>query len=201
MKSRGFTLIEIMVAIVLFGILSILAYQALGQTISNADLLGQRMDRLQSIQRTMQMFGRDVVQAVPRPVRDPVGGSYIPSMRADLSRDFPFEVTRGGWPNPAGLPRGTLQRVAYRIEERQLVRYNWLVIDATLANEPVATVLLDDIDEFVIRFRPHNGDWVDQWPPPNTGGPLAWRQRPQVIEVALLLPDEGEIRRFFEVTL
>lgn len=198
-KLRGFTLIEVLVALGIFGIMSVLSYQALGQSLSNAALLTDRMERLQSIQRSMNMLGRDLMQVVPRPVRDILGDGQIPAIRTTLGTEFALEITRGGWPNPAGLPRGTLQRVAWRIEDGELLRYHWTVLDPTLANDPVITQMLDDVDSLLFRYRTHGGEWTEQWPPSGSQG--AARLRPQIVEVVLTLPDEGEIRRFFEVAL
>ena len=197
--TRGFTLIEVLVSLAIFGIMSALAYQALGQTLSNTELLHERVDRIHAIQRTMSLLGRDLIQASPRPIRDPLGDGFLPSLRTSLNTDFALEVTRGGWSNPAGLPRGTLQRAAYRLEEGELLRYHWNVLDPTIANEPIVTELLTDVDSLLFRYRTHNGDWSEQWPPQGAQGSAAWRIRPQIVEVVLTLPDEGEIRRFFEV--
>lgn len=197
--THGFTLVEVLVALAIFGIMTTLAYQALGQSLSNADLLTERMDRIRGIQRSMSMLGRDLVQASPRPIRDPIGDGYIPSIRTSLNTEFAIEVTRGGWPNPVGLPRGTLQRVAWRIEEGELLRYHWTVLDPTLSNEPVITQMMEDVDQILFRYREHGGDWAEQWPPIGVEGSVAERIRPQVVEVILTLEDEGEIRRFFEV--
>jgi len=197
--AKGFTLIEVLVALAIFGIMSALAYQALGQTLSNTELLHERVDRIHAIQRTMSLLGRDLIQASPRPVRDPLGDGFLPSLRTSLSTEFALEITRGGWPNPAGLPRSTLQRAAYRLEEGELLRYHWNVLDPTIANEPIVTELLTDVDSLLFRYRTHNGDWSEQWPPQGAQGSAAWRIRPQIVEVVLTLPDEGEIRRFFEV--
>jgi general secretion pathway protein J len=202
MKPRfvqGFTLIEVLVALAIFGIMTTMAYQALGQSLSNADLLTARMDRIQAIQRTMSLVGRDLMQAAPRPVRDLLGDGHIPSMRTSLNTEFALEVTRGGWPNPAGLPRGTLQRVAWRIEDDELLRYHWTVLDPTLANEPVITQMIEDVESILFRYRTAGGEWTEQWPPLGAQGVVAQRIRPQVVEVVLTLTDEGELRRFFEV--
>ena len=200
-RESGFTLIEVLVALAIFGVVSVLAYQALVQTFDNVQYLDERMARIQSVQRTMRIFGQDFVQSTPRPVRDPFDNTYRPSLLSDPLLDFPLQLTRGGWSNPAGLARGTLQRVAYRIEEDSLVRYHWFVLDPTLANEPVSTVMLENVESIEFRYRAPGGDWIDQWPPRSVSGPSAWRIRPQVVEVTLILPDEGEIRRFFEVAL
>lgn len=198
-RTRGFMLIEVLVALAVFGVMTVLAYQALGQSLSNAEMLTERMDRIQAIQRTMGLLGRDLTQAAPRPVRDLLGDGFLPSMRTSLNEEFALELTRGGWPNPAGLPRGTLQRVAWRIEDGELLRYHWMVLDPTLSDEPVITQLIDDVDSILFRYRSHSGEWTELWPPDESRGAVAARIRPQVVEVVLTLPDEGEIRRFFEV--
>jgi general secretion pathway protein J len=195
----GFTLIEVLVALAIFAIMSALAYQALGQTLSNTELLHERVDRVQAIQRSMNMLGRDLMQSSPRPVRDLLGDGFLPSMRSSLTSEFALEVTRGGWSNPAGLPRSNLQRAAYRLEDGELLRYHWNVLDPTPANEAIVTELLTDVDSLLFRFRTHSGEWSEQWPPPGVQGSAGQRVRPQVVEVVLTLPDEGEIRRFFEV--
>lgn len=195
----GFTLIEVLVALAIFGIVSILAYQALGQSLSNAELLNDRMARLRAVQQTMRLLGSDLTQLAPRPVRDPLDGTPSPALRTAPGTEFALELTRGGWPNPAGLPRGTLQRANYRIEDGELIRLHWNVLDPTLNSEPIATVLLDDVDSLYFNYLPPGGDWTNQWPPLGVSGPVALRLRPQVVEVVLTLVDEGEIRRFFEV--
>ena len=198
-RSSGFTLIEVLVALAVFGIMSILAYQSLGQSFDNSELLAERMNRVQAIQRSMSLLGRDLVQTSPRPVRDAIGDGLIPSIRTNLGTEFALEVTRGGWPNPGGLPRSTLQRVAWRIEDGELLRYHWNVLDPSFANDPIVTQLLDNVDSIVFRYRTHGGEWTEQWPPLGVQAGNSMRLRPQVVEVILTLPDEGEIRRFFEV--
>lgn len=199
MRNRGFTLIEILVAVAIFGVVSVLAYQAIGQTLMNAELLSARMERLRAVQQTMRLIGRDLVQAAPRPVRDPIDGPPLPAMRTNVASAFVLEVTRGGWPNPIGLPRGTLQRVAWRVEDGDLIRLHWPVLDTTVGVDPIGTLVLDDVERIELRYRLPNGEWSEQWPPLGVSGAGMLRMRPQIVEVVLTLPIEGEIRRFFEV--
>lgn len=200
-RSGGFTLIEIMVAVAIFAVMSMLAWGALGRSLGNAEMLTERMDRLQAIQRTMQMLASELTQAAPRPVRNELGDAYLPAVMSSLGDDFALQVTHGGWRNPAGLPRSTLQRTAYRIEEDQLVRYHWTVLDRTYANEPIQTILLDEVEGLLFRFYDDNGEASEVWPPQGATGAAALRVRPRAIEVILVLPDEGEITRLLEVAL
>jgi general secretion pathway protein J len=197
--SRGFTLIEILVAVVLFAVLSYLAYLTLDRTLANAESLTASMDRLQAVQRTVRSLSDDLMLAAPRPVRLELGDTLGPAVQTNLTANFALEITHGGWSNPAGLPRGTLQRAAYRIEDGQLLRYYWTVLDRTFNNEPLVTVLLDGVDSLVFRYLQANGEWSDVWPPQGAAGAIALRARPRAVEFALTLEDEGEIRRLVEV--
>jgi general secretion pathway protein J len=196
---NGFTLIEVLVALAVFGVLSVMAYMALGQTLSNADMLGERMERLEAIQRAIRYLDSDLMQAAPRPVRGLLGDGYEPAIRSSFASEYALEVTHGGWTNPAGLPRGTLQRSAYRIEDGELIRYHWRVLDRTINNEPIETVLLDGVESIVFRYLSSDGEGTEQWPPANVPGPGGFRLRPRGVEIVLTLTDEGEIRRLVEV--
>jgi len=198
-KVRAFTLIEVLVSLAIFSILATLAYGALSQTLSSAELLNARMDRLQAIQRTMRLLGEDLQQLSPRPIRDELGDGIGPALDTDFQSGFALELTHGGWSNPIVLPRGTLQRSAYRIEEDELIRYHWMVLDRTLANEPVSVALLDGVESILFRFLQADGEWTEQWPPSNRPGALGSRLRPRAVEIILTLADEGEISRLIEV--
>lgn len=198
-KRSGFTLIEVLVALAIFGIMTVIAYSILGRTLAEAEMLGESMDRLKAIQRTIRLLDSDLMQAAPRPVRDILGDGYQPAVRTSLASEFALEVTHGGWSNPAGLPRGTLQRSAYRIEDGELLRYHWRVLDPTANNQPITTVLLDDVDSIVFRYVLNDGEISEQWPPVNAPGPSGFRLRPRAVEIVLTLADEGEIRRLVEI--
>ena len=198
-SNKGFTLIEVMVALAVFGVLSLLAYMSLGQTLANADMLTQRMDRLQSIQRTMSYLSSELLQAVPRSVRVELGDAPVPALQSSFGSDFALQLTHGGWPNPAGVPRSTLQRTAYRIEDGELIRYHWNVLDRTVNNTPLATVMLEEVESLTFRFLQINDEWTEQWPPlAAQGGSNAGL--PRAVEVVLVLTDEGEITRVIEVS-
>jgi general secretion pathway protein J len=197
-RSYGFTLVEVLVAMAIFGLMSVLAQQALSASMRNAEILESRMDRLQAIQQTMRLLGRDVVQAAPRPVRDSLNGNLRPAFLVNPGGEFALELTHAGWSNPAGIKRGVLQRSAYRIEDGVLIRAYWNVLDATLNNEPVVTELLDEVESIEFRFYLGNGQWEDQWPA-RGGGASALFDRPRMVQVLLTLTDEGELVRYFEV--
>lgn len=198
-RASGFTLIEVLVALAIFAVLSTLAYAVLGQTLDSVEFLNDRMDRLQAIQRTVRLLSDDLQQLSPRPIRDELGDGIGPALDTDVQSGFAIELTHGGWSNPIALPRGTLQRSAYRIEDDALLRYHWNVLDRTLANEPVSVTLVDGVESILFRFMQADGEWTEQWPPANRPGLLGSRQRPRAVEFVLTLRAEGEIRRLLEI--
>jgi len=198
-RQYGFTLMEVLVAMAVFGVLSALAYMTLGQTLSNSVMLTARMDRLQAIQRTMSYLSTDLVQAAPRAIRADLGQAQ-PALLSDFAAEFALQLTHNGWPNSAGVPRSTQQRSAYRIEEDELIRYHWNVLDRTVNNLPVATVLLDDIESLTFRFLQQDGEWVEQWPPGVIQSSSDTNLLPRAVTIVLVLPDEGELTRVVEVS-
>lgn len=198
-RARGFTLIEILVAMAVFAIMSALAYGTLGQTLTGAEVLSARMDRLQAIQRTMRVIQQDFMQLAPRPIRNDLGDGFSPALSTDFQTGFAVELTRGGWSNPMVMPRGTLQRAAYRLEDDKLVRYHWNVLDRTFSNAVIDVTLLDDVESVVFRFMQDNGEWTEQWPAAERAGQLGLRLRPRAVQVVLTLVDEGELTRIIEI--
>lgn len=198
-RSGGFTLIEVLVAMAIFGVLTVLAFMSLGQTLANAEMLTERMDRLQAIQRTMRYLSNDLAAASPRPVRDELGDAYLPALMVSAANDFALAVTHGGWTNPAGLPRSTLQRTIYVLDEDKLFRVYYSVLDATYSNKAISTEILDGVERLEFRLVRDNGESTNQWPPLGVLGPAAEQLRPRAVEIILTLEGEGEIRRIIEV--
>ena len=97
------------------------------------------------------------------------------------------------------LPRGTQQRAAYRLEDDELVRYHWNVLDYTLSNEIIGVTLLDGVESVAFLFMQANGEWTEAWPPPGREGGAGLRLRPRAVQVVMTLYDEGEISRVVEV--
>jgi general secretion pathway protein J len=113
-----------------------------------------------------------------------------------------LSFTRGGWTNPAGLPRSELQRVSYVLENGALIREYQVELDATPNDPMVRKLLIDHVKNLSVRFMDGGGNWRSDWPP-NTlgGGPTneSLRVRPVAVEVSLELEDWGVLVRHIEV--
>ena len=200
-RHRGFTLIELMIAVAIFSLMTVFAYAGVNQIINTRILAAESLDRLASVQFALRLLALDIEQIHPRPVREEFGDNLVPTVIADLRRFNQLELTRAGWRNPLGTPRPSLQRVAYRLEDGELIRSHWTVLDRLQINVPVEFTLLEDVDSFELQFMKEDGGWISSWPDPDLPVQLQLGARPRAVEVIIRFedPDMGELRRVLEV--
>jgi general secretion pathway protein J len=201
LRARGFTLLEVLVAVVIFGIISVLAYGGFNQLSQQSGIIETSATRTRAIQSTVQRMAEDFAMLEPRPVREPLGETLEPALRAGGTRtDTLLDLTRSGWTNPAGLTRSTLLRVTSRVVDDKLERAYWNALDRTMTTEPTTAVMIDKVKTASFRFMDQNQTWHEQWPPLGYSGGDAARLRPIAVEITLDLEDWGKLVRLVEVS-
>jgi general secretion pathway protein J len=191
-KARGFTLLELLVAVAILALVAVGSYRLLFDTIATRDQGIAHEKGLRDLQRAGMILQRDLLQAAMRPIRDEFG-DVQPALV--LAGEKGLEFTRRGWRNPLQQSRSELVRVRYRVVNGQLVREHWTVLDRARTSAPVQTVLLDDIRDFRVQAYA-GGNWTQTWPL------LSQSQRdprtqplPEAVEVRFTREPLGEIRR------
>ncbi|VAW62563.1 hypothetical protein MNBD_GAMMA11-806 [hydrothermal vent metagenome] len=205
-KNSGFTLIEVMIAMAIFAIVSSLAYSGLQSVMNSKIKTEAALERLQELQMTMLMLSSDFQQLSDRDGHDALGGRLLKLTTRDPGLVVDF--TRGGWRNPANQPRSTLQRVAYRVEEDRLIRVHWAYVDRADDDIRIERTLISNIDSLELRFLNNRGQWINDWPnpngqraPTNPDGSVPTPESPRAVEITLKMSDWGEIKRLIRVSL
>ena len=189
-SDKGFTLLEVLVAMSIFAFIGLGANQMLRTMIDTREITSANNKLMNSMVRAFSIMERDFSQIVPRGVRDEYG-EPLESMQVGTG-DYLVELTRTGWNNPAKRTRSNLQRVAYEIEEGVLVRHFWLVLDRAEDSEPITQELLEGVEDLRINLLDEEGEGTDAWPETESQQSL-----PTAVEVILQSKGFGEVRRVF----
>jgi len=197
-RSTGFTLIEILVALVVLAIMSVAAYGGLHALMKAREATRDSQQHFQKLQMAMVIMTRDLEQAVARPIRH-ASGDLAPAMLGG-DKDVPeLAFTRAGRPNPLQKPRSSLERVAYGVDGDKLVRFFYSVLDRTVEETPKRQVLLPGVKTMHLRFLDQFGKWHAHWPPINVEAAQYERRDPVAVEVTLQTTRWGKIRRLVEI--
>jgi general secretion pathway protein J len=196
-QSRGFTLLELLIAITIFAILATFVYSGLKIILDTEHQTSLYSQRIANLQLGLNLIQRDIEQLVNRPIRDQYGDQQ-PALESGGISGILFELTRDGFANPMQLSRSNLQRVGYVYEENTLYRLSWPALDRPRESEPHRKKLIGDITSLELVFYDSALQKKREWPPRTTGGnDEDPRILPAAIELKMELEDWGTIRRLF----
>ena len=197
-EQRGFTLLELVAALAIFALMSVMAYGGLNALLTASEGLDESYSRLQDWQRAVHRMRLDLEQVRDRPVRDQFGDPLPAFYAPEPGR---IEFTHGGRRNPLLQPRSTLERVAYFLDtDGALVRLSWLNLDRGQSDEPRRVTLLEGIETLEWRYLQDNDEWSEDWPPLSfSGEPGTDVPRPRAVEARINSRRLGELRFLFFV--
>ena len=195
-RHCGFTLLELLVAMAIFALLSVMSYAGLSTVLNANQILESNMQRLSEVQRSVTLLSRDIRQTINRAIRDTYGDIKQPLIGATAfdSLGTPvIELTRTGYANPLGTKRSFMQRVAYHVEEETLYRDSWRVLYQAQDSEADTLAMCYEVKSLTLRYLDQENTWHEQWPPsdPEFQGAAL----PKAVEVSLELTDWGKVVR------
>lgn len=184
-KQCGVTLLELLVVIAVFSIMSAAAYSSLQSSLKAEENFGEAMTELEAVQMSLTLFERDVMQLSPREVRGAYGDAQ-PALVLSNGRELIF--TRDGNFSSLRLDRTELARVDWSLQDNRLIRSHWRRLDSTPGDRPLSASLLNNVRNLQIRVLDQENSWHLDWP-------LARGGKLRALEITLELEDWGEIRR------
>ena len=185
MKANGFTLVELLIALFIFGMLSAAGVTLLTFSVRAQGAAAEHLEAVGALRRTGALLASDLAQAIPRPTRDKAGVLH-PAFRGDQS----FSFVRGSWENFTGAPRPSLQKVEYSLVDGRLQRSRFPYLDGADAMPPAT--LLEGVQGFAVRYRAKDGAWRERWDPEDPS------ELPMAIEIDIAL-DGRTLRQLFIV--
>ena len=189
--DRGFTLIELMIALLIFGLLASAGVMLLSGSVSAQGAVKQRLEDMALVQRASAAISADLAQAVPRISRNDEGLS-VPAFWGQRAPEQPLvRFVRTGWSNLDNAPRSTLQKVEYWIKDGRLERVTYPMLDGGVSNPPAT--LFNDVTILHLRYRDEKGIWRDDWQP---AGP---DQLPRAVEMRITHASQPPLTMLFLV--
>lgn len=188
--QRGFTLIEILIALAILAIVSVIAVTGLESVLQTRTRINQQSAALAQLQLAVLLIERDIAQTVNRSILDEQGHTQ-PSLIGD---EHTLEFTHGGYANPLGTEaRSTLQRVQYQFQQHQLWRIAWPVLDRVMNDSTNKRLLLNNISELHWFYYDAHQHRYTTWPPPAQKTTLL----PRAIELIFNYQPLGQLHRLF----
>ena len=195
-RPRGFTLVELLVALAIFALLSGFAYRALSAMLDARERLRDDARKWRDVAVFVSRMERDLSSIVPRLAKGPSGTllSPVSSSLATQNEGEGLAITRSGSPlmeNALAAP----QRVGYRLREGRVERLAWAALDAAPREEPTAVPILGDVRSLSFRFLdPKTGEWRLAWAPPGSSQPV-----PAAVEATVELASGERIVRLIDL--
>ncbi len=202
-KSRtqsGMTLLEVLVALVIFTIIAAAGYSGLQQGIGVQNQLQQEQLFWRKLDAVVMLLEQDleqVKQISPRvPLWDNVAFKGYGNHTEEAFGEF-IKFTRGGHQSFLVSNASPFQRMAYRLQDGTLYRVTWPGLNLPEHETGSEAVLIENVEGIQLRYLAENRRWVDNWP-------LRFTQEdslsvPAAMEMTMTLSNNLSIKRVFYV--
>lgn len=158
-NKKGFTLVELLVAIAIFSVLSALGWKVFDYLIKVKDRNAEHEINLGQLQEAYQQILRDTVQVVP--LNANINGDIQPALVLQNGR-FNFSKTGVTDPLQQGISPDERVEYQYRADEKKLYRLKYRNLNSTGRDQRESSVLLNDVDQFEIVVL--NPNELNAWP-------------------------------------
>ncbi len=220
---KGFTLIEMLIALAIGAGIATMSYRALEGTIKADNKISAVTQQVNEVDRVWQYISKDLLYAVDRTWRD-TGGTEKSALvgvfgdrlsQSDVvianEDDYLLQFIRGNRENLLNQKRSDLYLVGYRLtqdegsDEKILWRDHWSPVDGSGEPKMQQRRLLSGIRDLQFSYLPkkfnslESSAWLTGWPNSRTGG--ATKELPAAVRVTVESASMGKIVRIFNLSV
>jgi general secretion pathway protein J len=196
-NQKGFTLVELLVAIGITGLIGILSLSGLNTSLSINKKTLDRSDLISGLQLTDRVLKRDLLHALRRNPRlyegarqnHPLYGEVLLSEEVFLA----FSIHSSIDYQDQG---GSIRWIEYSKSDNRIIRNEYFFADRTEETEVLSTVLLNNIESVELSFI-NQGQSYLSWP---SQYPEGVDDLPQIIEVTLKIKSYGDVSMSYLLT-
>ena len=157
---KGYTLIEVIIALAIFAIIGTLSVGLLSRAFDTKARLAAQINPLSDVQLAATRISQDASQMVARGVRD----HDMKKIPAFFAHADGIEFTRGGFVSlDKTAHQSTLRRVGLSCEHHQLIRKTWPELDGFSRDKPQKQILLSNLENCGFSFTSSRRTWSDEW--------------------------------------
>ncbi|MFT4058399.1 MAG: GspJ family T2SS minor pseudopilin variant LspJ [Legionella sp.] len=195
-KLRGFTLIEILIALTVFAILATITSSTLYHAFNTRTRVNEQSKRIANLQLAISLLQQDLSQTLER------------AIRANDMRLFPIflgqadymEFTRDGDVNPGSNEKhSTLKRVAYVCTNNSLIRRTWDTLDPVERKNNANKVLLSNLSNCHFGYLNNSLQVFPDWRADAVNQNQNKESLPKAVQVNFTVQDQGEMNLLFPI--
>jgi general secretion pathway protein J len=190
-KKSGFTLIELMVAILIFAVISIISYRTLASLVATKQIVTTTQDKWSGFGNAVSWLTTSWNRSIPLVIRDE-NGNIIPAVigkdKLNGAFDAQLEMTLSGYIGDPIYGSTPPKRLGFRFDSGKLFLVTWPVLNRVITTQPQLDLLMDNVASFQQSFLYPDKQWRDDWP---ATGAAQQNLMPQGLRITIIM-NSGE---------